>query len=210
MHWTVPCRKSSGKLRDFKQWSIPKSIRDELRIRDGDRHDIAISHIDYRLTLSFKITSGGEIRLPKAIAEQIEQQAKLHPDTSVTFAIQLGDEREAIAGAFEVEVAASKLLSPEARRSRLDRAARRPAQRKVEVVVYDRSPDVVAEVLMRAAENCERCKKTAPFLRRRDGTPYLEVHHKIQLAHGGDDTVENAEALCPNCHRRSHYGQLDA
>jgi 5-methylcytosine-specific restriction protein A len=26
------------------------------------------------------------------------------------------------------------------------------------------------------------------------------------LASDGDDTVENAVALCPNCHRRAHFG----
>ncbi|MGB4922720.1 MAG: HNH endonuclease signature motif containing protein, partial [Candidatus Nitrotoga sp.] len=36
--------------------------------------------------------------------------------------------------------------------------------------------------------------------------PYLEVHHKMQLAKGGEDTVENALGLCPNCHRYSHFG----
>ncbi len=25
------------------------------------------------------------------------------------------------------------------------------------------------------------------------------------LANNGDDTVENAIALCPNCHRKAHY-----
>jgi len=35
----------------------------------------------------------------------------------------------------------------------------------------------------------------------------LEVHHKVPLAEGGDDTVENAIALCPNCHRHAHYGK---
>ena len=37
-----------------------------------------------------------------------------------------------------------------------------------------------------------------------DGTHYLEVHHIDQLAKGGADTVENAVALCPNCHRKMH------
>ena len=27
----------------------------------------------------------------------------------------------------------------------------------------------------------------------------------LRLADGGPDTVENAVALCPNCHRRLHY-----
>ncbi|HXU34436.1 MAG TPA: HNH endonuclease [Thermoanaerobaculia bacterium] len=34
----------------------------------------------------------------------------------------------------------------------------------------------------------------------------MEVHHRIRLAYGGEDTVENAVALCPNCHREAHHG----
>ena len=34
----------------------------------------------------------------------------------------------------------------------------------------------------------------------------LEVHHTKPLAEGGEDTVNNAEALCPNCHKEAHYG----
>jgi 5-methylcytosine-specific restriction protein A len=26
------------------------------------------------------------------------------------------------------------------------------------------------------------------------------------LSTGGEDTLENAIALCPNCHRRAHFG----
>jgi 5-methylcytosine-specific restriction protein A len=32
------------------------------------------------------------------------------------------------------------------------------------------------------------------------------VHHRVRLADGGDDTTDNAVALCPNCHRKAHYG----
>jgi len=38
------------------------------------------------------------------------------------------------------------------------------------------------------------------------GTPYLEVHHRVPLAENGEDTVENAVAICPNCHRKAHDG----
>jgi 5-methylcytosine-specific restriction protein A len=74
---------------------------------------------------------------------------------------------------------------------------------------YQRNPDVVAAVLERANGHCERCRNPAPFLRS-DGTPYLEVHHSIGLADGGPDTVANALALCPNCHRELHYGLAPA
>ena len=78
-------------------------------------------------------------------------------------------------------------------------------------MVYPRNPDVVAEVLERANGICECCKKPAPFKRKKKQNKdklegYLEVHHKIFLSQGGNDTVENAEALCPNCHREKHYG----
>lgn len=32
------------------------------------------------------------------------------------------------------------------------------------------------------------------------------MHHRRRLADGGEDTVANAIALCPSCHRERHYG----
>ncbi len=69
---------------------------------------------------------------------------------------------------------------------------------------FARSPAVVAEVLRVAAGRCELCECAAPFLRA-DGSPYLEVHHVQTLADEGADTVGNAVALCPTCHRMLHY-----
>ena len=71
---------------------------------------------------------------------------------------------------------------------------------------FIRNPDVVAEVKIRAKGFCESCKNEAPFKTAAKGEPYLEVHHVITLANGGPDTVENCLALCPNCHRKMHYG----
>ena len=76
----------------------------------------------------------------------------------------------------------------------------------VETLVYSRSQAVVAAVLLRANGVCERCKIPAPFNRKSTGDPYLEVHHTVQLSKGGPDTFENAEGLCPNCHREAHFG----
>jgi len=50
---------------------------------------------------------------------------------------------------------------------------------------------------------CELCDQPAPFTKK-NGDPYLEVHHVKQLADGGEDTINNAVALCPNCHRKMH------
>lgn len=70
---------------------------------------------------------------------------------------------------------------------------------------FVRDPTVKAAVLEAAAGHCECCGLPAPFLME-DGTPFLEVHHVKWLAQGGSDTVSNAAAVCPNCHRRFHYG----
>jgi len=96
--------------------------------------------------------------------------------------------------------------STQNRAKRLKSAAKKPTSRTVEITVYHRNPDVKAEVLNRANGICESCNNKAPFNRSTDGTPYLEVHHKIPLANGGEDTIENAIALCPNCHRKAHHG----
>jgi hypothetical protein len=110
---------------------------------------------------------------------------------------------------FSVEVTKASNESHENRKARLEKAPRLPARKLVQVEKYDRNPDVVAEALYQAQAGggkCGNCDGEAPF-KRRDGTPYLEVHHKIPLASGGEDTVENAIALCPNCHRKLHYCQ---
>lgn len=107
---------------------------------------------------------------------------------------------------FAAAVDAARKGDAEARRKRLALAEKVPQRLPVVVLAYARNPDVVAEVLERAKGICERCMKPAPFLRRQDKSPYLEVHHKKQLADDGEDSVENAIALCPNCHRESHYG----
>jgi 5-methylcytosine-specific restriction protein A len=68
-----------------------------------------------------------------------------------------------------------------------------------------RDANVIAWVLETANGNCEVCDSQAPFLRP-SGVEYLEVHHVRPLNEGGPDTIENACACCPNCHRRLHYG----
>ena len=111
---------------------------------------------------------------------------------------------------FSQSVSLAALDSPETRQARLRNAPTTP--RKVPVLSYEfvRNPDVVAETLFRAQGNCEHCRRAAPFMRRTDGSPYLEVHHKTPLSQGGQDTVANAMAVCPNCHRELHHGKSTA
>ncbi|GAB6180364.1 hypothetical protein JCM14036_16830 [Desulfotomaculum defluvii] len=107
----------------------------------------------------------------------------------------------------EKEVQESRKLTNEERKKRLESRESNIPDR-IERVSNDfkRNPDVIVEVLERANGICEECRKPAPFNRASDGTPYLEVHHIIRLADGGEDTVDNAIAVCPNCHRKLHFG----
>lgn len=100
----------------------------------------------------------------------------------------------------------SRSDSSAARRKRLATAPKKPSSHLRLVSVFDRNPDVVAEVLFQADGICGSCGSEAPFIRRSDRSPFLEVHHITPLADGGEDTVENALALCPNCHREAHFG----
>lgn len=68
---------------------------------------------------------------------------------------------------------------------------------------YYRDPEVRAWVLNESRGACEACGSPAPFTTDGD-IPFLELHHMKQLANDGPDVVENAVAICPNCHRRLH------
>lgn len=74
---------------------------------------------------------------------------------------------------------------------------------------FDRDPQVVADALWLAKGVCQGCgaDKSILFKRASDGEVYLEVHHIKPLSDGGSDTLDNACALCPICHRLMHYGK---
>ena len=121
---------------------------------------------------------------------------------SVPKPVSLAEEEES----FRAEVKLAFGATAEQRQAQLNASPKLPEKVARLVETFKRSPYVVAEVLHRAAGVCGSCLKKAPFTRKKDGAPYLEVHHRRQLAHGGEDTVANAIAVCPNCHRELHYG----
>lgn len=105
------------------------------------------------------------------------------------------------------ELKAALLDTVEARRRRLAMAPPKPERVRVFSFAYKRNPDIVAEALFRAGGRCEQCTDPAPFMRASDGSPYLEVHHVRSLSDGGEDSLANVIALCPNCHREIHHGR---
>lgn len=82
----------------------------------------------------------------------------------------------------------------------------RPTPGESSRTTYTRS-EVVKEYALRRADGvCQGCGDDAPFLDE-DGEPFLEVHHLHRRSDGGADHPDNVIALCPNCHRRVHYGR---
>ena len=72
---------------------------------------------------------------------------------------------------------------------------------------FSRNPYVTELAKRKAKGICQLCENPAPF-NDKDGKPYLETHHIVWLSEGGEDTVENCIALCPNCHKKMHILNL--
>lgn len=129
-------------------------------------------------------------------------QDKLFPTANET----IKESQAEYKATFENEVNESLDDSSENRQRRLASRSTKPKVVYRLVQDYHRDPDVVAEALYRAEGFCEKCKEKAPFIKRSNGEPYLEVHHIIPLSQGGLDSLENVISLCPNCHRKIHFG----
>jgi len=84
---------------------------------------------------------------------------------------------------------------------------KKPKHKLIKTKSYERDPKVAAWVLENSKGVCEGCLKKAPFIKRKDNSAYLEVHHVRRLARSGRDTIDNAVALCPNCHKEVHFGK---
>lgn len=147
---------------------------------------------------------GASLQKPLS-SEVVDILCELAPN-SATAQHQVPSTLNDLETAFQEEVEKSTSLTSEERQRRLTKAKKLPATKKVLVQAFVRNPDVVAEALHMAKGRCGDCGEIGPFERRSDGSIYLEVHHKLPLAQGGEDTLENAIALCPNCHRERHYG----
>ena len=106
-----------------------------------------------------------------------------------------------------LETQTNELLSVDPRviEAEANRHSSQPTLRKTTTVnVFVRSPYVRAAALLRANGICQDCSEPAPFKKKSNGQPYLEVHHIKPLSQGGADSTQNTIALCPNCHSKRH------
>jgi len=87
-----------------------------------------------------------------------------------------------------------------------ERAEESPKKKQIKTNYVKRDKLIREYALRRANGYCEYCGSEAPF-KTKDLRPYLEVHHIYKLSDGGPDDPRWVIALCPNCHRKAHYGK---
>lgn len=154
---------------------------------------------------SFKIASKQVVETPQGKTTREREKKGKIVLTELTNPREIISE-EIYSQTLQTEIENAKRASKEKRKKKLKEAPENPEKIKITSIGFKRNPYVIIEVLERANGVCELCEKKAPFLRIKDDTPFLEVHHIQPLAEGGKDTVKNTVALCPNCHREAHFG----
>ena len=97
----------------------------------------------------------------------------------------------------------AKTLSMEVLKHIAEKRSNKKTNVVKETVTHYRDPYIAEYAKRRANGICQLCSMPAPFSDK-NGEPYLESHHVEWLSKGGEDSIDNVVALCPNCHRKMH------
>lgn len=101
------------------------------------------------------------------------------------------------------EASLDELMTLYAGQAKKLHARRRPTRTSA----FERNPLVVLITRRRALFKCEVVGCTVPTFIAGDNNPYVETHHLVPLAEGGDDWIENTACLCALHHREIHCGK---
>ena len=80
-----------------------------------------------------------------------------------------------------------------------------------ELLAFQRDPGIAKEAIEKAEFKCELDKRHKSFIDK-NKEKYMEGHHLIPMARQRDfekslDQLANIVCLCPNCHKKIHYGE---
>lgn len=151
----------------------------------------------------------GEVVLASDVYGEKQLDANNKSRKVYVFPLKLKDNSTAVIDAntvlqnFDLKIKKAKRLSDAELRRRANGANRKNGSRQALSTQYDRNPWVSENAKRLANGICQLCEQPAPFMKS-NGEPYLETHHIVWLAKGGEDTPQNTVALCPNCHRKMH------
>jgi 5-methylcytosine-specific restriction protein A len=158
----------------------------------------------------FKYTYAGEVKLVGAPYQEEQLDDEKHARQVWMFPVRLKpggaipvltEEQARVIEASHAQKA--RQLSDDELKARAKRGEGKPATRTAQTTAYVRDA-AVAEYAKRLAKGlCDLCEMPAPFKNKKN-EDYLECHHIVWLAKGGEDTIANTIALCPNCHRKVH------
>lgn len=108
---------------------------------------------------------------------------------------------------FEREKLARKLSNEEII-ERAKYASKKATSRIVTTKNYERNPFISEYAKRWANGTCQLCEKPAPYNNKK-GDAHLHTHHVEWLSRGGEDSIYNTVALCPNCHDKMHVLDLE-
>lgn len=88
--WRRSISKKNGGIRKrFEQWGVPSAIRKELGLSDGSACTLSIRLGTYSVgPRVYILTSGGEFRLSKDMADALRERALAKPGAEIVFEIQ--------------------------------------------------------------------------------------------------------------------------
>jgi HNH endonuclease len=91
MQWRRSVVKKNGEIRkQFLQWMVPTDIRRKLDLIDGSEFTLSARLETYSLKpRAYVLTSGGEFRLSKGIAEDLRLRATAKPKAEIVFNIHV-------------------------------------------------------------------------------------------------------------------------
>ncbi len=92
-------------------------------------------------------------------------------------------------------------------RTRASSINTRPNQESRTINSYPRNNILRTYIKERSNYSCEMPTCDYIGFEKENGQRYIEVHHVQPLSEGGEDSIENAAALCPTCHRKLHYAE---
>jgi 5-methylcytosine-specific restriction enzyme A len=170
------------------------------------------NHVDIHLFEVFedkKYTYIGRVFLSEKPYQEKQLDQKGRNRTVWMFPLRLKDHSNLlipdtiIQDAFELKERKAKSLSDSQLKLRANSAMSKAGNRQVISKQYDRNPWISEYAKRRATGICQLCDQAAPFKDKAE-YPFLETHHIVWLSMGGEDSITNTVALCPNCHRKMH------
>lgn len=148
----------------------------------------------------------GYISKPNNIATTIDKVSKHQYDQTLFLLIQEIISEDNFYLNLSLKEKEAKRLSLFELKNKIANTAAKLERVSVAASKFSRNPYIVEYAKRIANGICQDCKQPAPFVNRLTNEPFLETHHITPLAQGGLDTIENTIAICPNCHRKRHYG----